>query len=553
MDLFLKNGKDEFLRTSKRSLSILFIVFIFFKYVSAQDFTLEKLPASVNSMYDEISPVVSRDGRTLFYTKIGDPGFDKNLKLGQADFSGLVGTAYENQLAVVYSEIAGNPISNPVQSDFNQDVWMAEIGEQGQVENVQHPDYPLNSALPNSIVAITPDPNRFVVINRFDEKGYMQRGFSTVERTSDRWTMPKAMEIEDFYTLTSEVSLTMSFDGQILILSAIRRGAQDMDLYMCRRQSDGTWSSPKHLGYKVNSPDRETTPFLSEDNETLFFSSNRYNAQGGNDIFMSRRLDESWQNWATPKRLTEPINSAADDSQPYFNMTTGYLYFTSKRDGNSDIFRVKIAPPQPTEIVVKGRVLNGKTGEVIPSAAVYYGAKDNPKNSVPTINGEYALSVPRGVAFELTPEKPAYTGQVSDVFFKKDFRYFQDTFIMDLVLNPLAVNALIELRPIYFQQSKATILSQSFEELNRLAEILKENPKMHIRVEGHTDNLGREEDLLRLSQDRADAIKDFLMEKGITKNRVETLGYGAKFPINENKGDEERSKNRRVEVRITKV
>jgi Tol biopolymer transport system component len=83
---------------------------------------------------------------------------------------------------------------------------------------------------------------------------------------------------------------------------------------------------------------------------------------------MSKRLDETWKNWSEPVRLTKPVNSIADDSQPYFNMSTGYLYFTSKRDGNSDIFRIQLAPAQPTEITIRGRVLNRKTGRLIPDA-----------------------------------------------------------------------------------------------------------------------------------------------------------------------------------------
>ena len=83
---------------------------------------------------------------------------------------------------------------------------------------------------------------------------------------------------------------------------------------------------------------------MSEDNVTLFFSSNRGESSGGNDIFMCKRLDDTWSNWTSPVRLVDPINSSADDSQPYFNMTSGYLYFSSRREGNSDIYRVQIAP-----------------------------------------------------------------------------------------------------------------------------------------------------------------------------------------------------------------
>ena len=125
--------------------------------------------------------------------------------------------------------------------------------------------------------------------------------------------------------------------------------------------------------------------------------------------------------------------------------------------------------------------------------------------------------------------------------------------MVDLWLDPLEVNDKIELQPIFFQQSKAIILESSYSELEHLANIMQENPNLEIRIEGHTDNVGKPEDLLRLSEDRANAIRDFLTKKGVDGRRVQTIGYGPKFPINDNSTDELRSLNRRVEVRITKI
>jgi hypothetical protein len=114
----------------------------------------------------------------------------------------------------------------------------------------------------------------------------MDRGFPRISITPDSigWSFPVPVEIADYYTITSDVSLTMSFDGEILILSAARFDSRDMDLYVCFREGPGKWSSPRHLGNVINSAFRETTPYLSEDNSTLYFSSNRLGGMGGNDI-----------------------------------------------------------------------------------------------------------------------------------------------------------------------------------------------------------------------------------------------------------------------------
>lgn len=305
-------------------------------------FQLEKLPGIINSPYSEITPVPSRDGRTLYFTRVGHPDFNKVLFIDSVDMSvKLSDKEYSSLLADVYTQISGKKVYNPELSAFNQDIWIARA-DSFDFTSTEHPDYPLNNALPNSMVTITPDPNSFYVINQFQRNGNMDRGFSMVSKTPDTvgWSFPVPVEIADYYTITSDVSLTMSFDGEILILSAARFDSRDMDLYVCFREGPNKWSSPKHLGNVINSAYRETTPYLSEDNSTLYFSSNRIGGLGGNDIYTTQRLDSTWQKWSPPVLVGEPINSKYDESQPYFNMTSGYLYFCSKRDGSSDIFRV---------------------------------------------------------------------------------------------------------------------------------------------------------------------------------------------------------------------
>lgn len=530
--------------------AFILILLASFQSLVAQDFKLEKLPDFINSIYDEITPVPSRDGRTLYFTRVGYPEFERTLLLDSVEQSkALSPERYERVLASIYTEMAGTGVYNPVRSPFNQDVWAVRVDSSG-FEIPMHPGYPLNNALPNSIVTITPDPNAFYVVNQFDARGNMSRGFSIVRRLSDStWGFPKPVEIKDFYTITSDVSLTMSFDGQVLILSANRFDSKDMDLYVCFREGENKWSAPQHLGNAVNSPMRETSPFLSEDNTTLFFSSNR---SGGSDIYICRRLDDTWKNWSAPYKAVEPINSFADDGQPYFNMTSGYLYFTSKRDGNSDIFRVQIAPPQPTEIEIIGRVINRKTKNILPKAQVRYWTDGNAANTITATDGTFRLKVPKGVKFYLKPEKPGFTGSVEEIFFRRDYYYFDEHYL-NLPMDPLEVNAKIELLPIFFQQSKPVILEESYSELERLAATMTEMPGLQIRVEGHTDNVGKAEDLLRLSEERAEAIKVFLVQKGIDPKRIATVGYGPRYPLNDNSTDELRAQNRRVEFVITKI
>jgi len=522
--------------------------------IQAQYFQLEKLPDLINSAFDEITPVPSRDGQTLYFTRVGFPDFNRTLVIDSIDRQiELQPTEYLHLLAEVYTQINGSPITEPIASGFNQDIWIAQGDSLGFHQTI-HPGPPLNNALPNSVVTITPDPNTLYVINQFALNGNMDRGFSLVRRSADSlgWTFPKPIIIRDYYTISSDVNLTMSFDGKVLILSAVRSDSKNMDLYVCFKEGVDQWSAPEPLGDVVNSPQRETTPFLSEDNITLYFSSNRPGSSGGNDIFSAKRLDKSWKNWSTPVRLEEPVNSKSDDSQPYFNTATGFIYFTSKRDGSSDIFRVRIAPPQQSEFPVKIRVINRKTNQLVAGATVFYDAEDGSINHTMAADGTLTLKIPKGVHFNFTPVKTGFRGTTDSILFRRDYYYFRERYL-DLYLDPLQVSDKIELLPIYFQQSKAIILESSFPELDKLYSLLVENPGLQIRVEGHTDNIGKQTDLLQLSEDRAVAIKTFLIAKGISPSRITTIGYGAKKPLTDNSSDDMRKQNRRVEIVITKL
>ncbi|MCS6928702.1 MAG: OmpA family protein [Saprospiraceae bacterium] len=520
----------------------------------SHELILEKLPEFINSSYPEITPVLSRDGRTLFFTRVAYPEFCRYLFLDSIDLhEKFPPERYERILRNIYSELEKKPITNPVNSSFNQDVWIAEADTSFSFYFLQHPGPPLNNALPNSIACITPDPNAFYCINQFSPKGDMMRGFSIIRRADSLWHFPEPVDIAEYYTLTSEVNLTMSFDGKVLILSATRHDSRDMDLYVCFKEGTNKWSAPRNLGPTVNSRYRETTPFLAEDNRTLFFSSNRWESMGGNDIFMSRRLDDSWQKWTEPQRVVEPINSRADDSQPYFNMTSGYLYFTSTRDGSSDIFRVRIAPPQPTELTLQGRILHRKTYQPVLGARLRYNAEGNPSNVIIASDGFFSLKIPRGVSFMLTPEKTGLVGAPTLVHFPWDHYYFRASQWIDLWLDSLEVGGKIELAPIYFKQSLPIILESSYNELERLSDLLHNNPTLAIRIEGHTDNVGRPEDLQQLSEQRAQAIRDFLVSRGIAAERIETVGFGARYPVNDNSTEELRAQNRRVEIRIIRM
>ena len=522
-----------------------------------QRYEIEKLNSNINTQrFDEISPILSKDGSTLFFTRVGYPIFNKTLIEQNKNLAhSLSPEAYSEKLQKVYSEVAQQNISYPDQSTFNQDIWIGTLVKE-DFKMVTHPGYPLNNALPNSVCSVSYDGNSVVLINQFNKHGGMNKGFSSsTKQAGGKWSFPAPIYIHDYYNTDPDVSLCVNVYENIMILSLARNDAIGAnDLYVSIKTGAYSWSSPKNLGSDINTGSRETTPFLATDNRTLYFSSNRPGTKGGSDIYISKRVGDGWENWTTPRPVQSPINSTADDSNPVFDFNSGFLYFTSKRHGSSDIFRVRIAQPVSDQVTVKGVIVDAKTRELT-NASIMTGVGD-PKNYQETYiseDGTFKIKVPKGVKYNLVAKKDGYIGQEESVSFKANYTYFKE-YEVRLTLNPIEAGTKIHLKPIYFEQSKAIILEKSYPHLNELADFLQNNQNLYIRIEGHTDNQGREEDLLKLSQERAQAIKDYLIyKKSIKPVRLETAGFGGTQPVNSNKTEEERRQNRRVEVVVTNV
>lgn len=169
---------------------------------------------------------------------VGYPEFNRYLFLDSVDlYKKYPPEQYDRLLRNIYSDLSGKPVKDPALSPFNQDVWITE-GDSADFWFLMHPLEPLNNALPNSIVTITPDPNAFYCINQFSPKGDMTKGFSLIRREDSLWTFPTPVDIKEYYTITSDVNLTMSFDGQVLILSAVRYDSRGLDLYVCFRKAN---------------------------------------------------------------------------------------------------------------------------------------------------------------------------------------------------------------------------------------------------------------------------------------------------------------------------
>ena len=528
-------------------------------------YVLEKLNPRINTVYDEINPVISLDGKTMYFTRVGHPAFEKTLKVNESDyFKTLSFTDYQRTLKDIFISLGEQSHKSPTESSFNQDIWIAAT-ENAPFDRVQHPKYPLNSALPNSVCAVTTDPSTVVIVNQFYKDGSMLKGFSFAKKNDDGWTFPEPLFIYDYYNLEPGVNLTLSKDNEVMILSMNKHDSKgENDLYVSFRVHTTLWSAPVHMGSVINTTHDELTPFISDDKQHLFFSSNK---NGDQDIFVSERLDDSWTNWSAPQRLPLPINSAADDAQPFLNKLTGYLYFSSTREGSSDIYRVKYSKPKytpkkklvaspkstSTKSIIRCQVVDGFTGQPI-SAELTYGSVDEAQPIVTKISKE-------GMTIQSIDEPVLVFRPTRKGYISKDIRIDMVKLaesnprgaLIKIPLDPLRLDSKISLDPVFFMRGKDRILSASYGELDRIAKILRAHASLQIRIDGHTDNIGDEWALVELSQKRATAVKRYLVKTGIQSYRIKTRGYGANRPLNNNKTEQLRALNRRVELIITKI
>lgn len=518
---------------------------------------LEKLNKKINTaQYDEINPVVSKDGKTIYFTRVGYPDFNRTLIDNYTDLSQTLSyTDYQKVLNSIYKTLTGSTVNEAYKSRFNQDIWIATMAGD-DFNNIDHPDYPLNSALPNSVCSLTPRTNELIIINEYYKDGSMYKGFSTIQEISNNnWSFPKPLLIYDYKNQSDEVNLTMSEEGDIIIMSLKRQdSAGDNDLYVSKRISENVYSSPQPMSRAINSVFRESTPYISRDGLFLYFSSNRPDGYGGTDIYVSKRLDDTWQNWSDPVLLPPPINSVYDDSQPFVNEATGNIYFTSRRDGSSDIFRVAFHPIKEEErkktLVL--HVFNALTGQPI-DADIQYKRQDSQssKGTISTKEGIAYYSFIEESKLTITAVKEGYKSETLEIDPATIYREEASIADVNLYVEPIAKKEKFTLSNIYFVQSTAIIKDDSYKSLDQIISVLKRKPDLKMKIYGHTDNVGEEKSLIRLSLQRANAIKDYLVQKGeISADRITTIGMGRSQPLNDNSTEEKRAKNRRVEFTV---
>ncbi len=344
----------------------------------------------------------------------------------------------------------------------------------------------------------------------------------------------------------------LSKDGRYMILSMESNYTYGVeDLYMIERKSNQEWKSPVNLGGQINSEFQEITPFLAEDNRTLFFATNGRRGEGSFDIYYSRRLDNSWRNWTTPVNIGAPVNTSGAETSFSFLAGDEWAYFVSSQDsdGYGDMYKIKIKSDIEEDTVssveeaivsegdlIRLKVVDKKTGLSIWSELI----SENETKVSPV--GSFVVEALTNEEIEIKSQ-----GYLPiNLILNSDLKFGENI----VELEPVTIGSTITLNHVLFYRGNSKMIEGSEKELDLVVEMMNDNPDIKILLKGHTDNQGDPTLNLRLSEARVKAVRKYLISEGINAYRIKSVGYGGNAPIASNDTEETRKLNRRVEFEV---
>lgn len=514
--------------------------------------TKHRLPDVINAYQPTILPVISPCGTKLYFDRKEHP----------EDIGGI----YDSDDIWVSSRINGDNWTTP-----------KNIGE------------PLNSSKSDALLSISADGRKALIYGEYDLKGNKNPGFSIVDmENSDVTTSVKPLKIQNYYNLSSNYTAQISHDFQHLLLSIQNKDSKGLlDLYVSHwNEKDQIWSEPTSLGSTLNTSAIETSPFLANDLKTLYFASSGHGGYGKLDIFITRRLDDTWSNWSKPENIGSTINSFDDESSFSLTAQNDTIYFVSNdtmtlRQG---IYVAEIPKKYQAEGfsihtgIVKGidcsniekkhyttylnklqSLESAKKTILIPfesfqnshCSLVFSTPFGESRTKIHTNDmGKFSTILPPEIQ---SPISLFCNDQLTDSYsIEKDFFAKQEQLTFSVV--PQKSFKCI-LAAFYFEHNSDSIHPSQIEELQYLANYIQEyfNASVlnteHVRftIIGHTDEKGTKTHNKQLSIKRANSIATRFHDLLQNKCKIQNNGKGCDFPI-EISNDVSNHMNRRVEI-----
>lgn len=478
-----------------------------------QPFQALNMGVSINSKYREYFPALTADGKTMIYSRVIE---------GNEDF--LISTR---------TKTGEWGLARPLSTNINT----KEYNEGAQ--------------------SLSPDGKYlfFTGCNRPDGSGSCDLYVS--HKTGTKWDRP--------FNLGSVVNSkfwdsqpAISPDGNTLYFCSNRPGGLGgYDLWKTQLLKDGTWSNPVNLGPDINTAYDEHTPFIHPDGQTLYFSSDGWPGLGSQDIFFSRINVQG--NWTSPVNLGYPINSHNEETGLIVTPDgLNGVFSTNQNDGFGELdlytFKMPVLAKPKLISYVNGTVYDKETKAPLAAEVLVVNLRTkntqyNDYTSAET--GDFLAVMPVGSDYSLNVSAKGY------LFYSDHFELPETAgnkpVELTVYMERIATGSNLTLKNIFFDTNMATLLPQSITELDILLALLKENPKLSMEIQGHTDNTGNDVQNMALSQARAQAVYRYLIDKDIEAGRLTFKGYGKSKPVGSNATPEGRRKNRRTSFVITGI
>ncbi len=441
------------------------------------------------------------------------------------------------------------------------------------------------------------------------KRNVMERGLDKIENEdlfsskSEEGYWLEAQPYDELNTIYNEGSACLSKDGTTMYFARCYApdGQGNCDLYVTYLQGDGKWGVPENLGQTVNSNAWDSHPSLSHTGDTLYFASDRIGGFGLSDIYFTYK--DSNGNWKRPKNAGPIINTRNNEVSPFYHPMYDILYFSSNGQllnfGEFDIYKAYYSSNSWGEPQNIGPLVNGEGNEFYftidsESRYLFYSrSKDKglqnmdlfsfplPMEAQPTATTRVYGSLKdsftgdpfKGIVsiidldngIEVAPKFLRPDGSFEfklinnnnylliiqgDEFFRIEEIFYLDG-EMEMHRTTESISSKLKFTTIEFENGKADLLPEMYADMDKVANFLIDNPDFKVRISGHTDSDGSATLNQQLSQARADAIREYIIHlAGVEEDRVEAIGYGSSKPIVEEKTDEDKKLNRRVEFEI---
>lgn len=442
---------------------------------------------------------------------------------------------------------------------YDEDIYISKKQEDGLWSKPELLSENINTRANEGTCTISADGRTLIFTACQDRSGFGSCDLYISYKIGDEWTVPKNLG-NKVNGASWESQPSLSADGNTLYFVSDRKGGHGRrDIYVTYRNELGEWCNAENLGKDINTPRDEVSPFIHVNGQTLYFASDGLPGFGKFDLYVAEKKESSW---TKPTNLGYPINTQEDQASLFITADGRDAYYSNEeRQGDRYVSSLIYTFVIPEEIrvtnrssYVEGIVYDSVTkmpiGATVELMDLNQQKKISDVNADPK-NGEYLMVLTEGSEYALYVDKEGYLFQsLAFNYTEKGGSNIQEPKHIDIYLQPITKGKETVLNNIFFDLDKYEIKKISEPELNKVVSFLKENPEIQIAINGHTDNQGSADYNLELSSKRAKAVYNYLVEAGISADRLQSRGYGQSKPVTTNDTEEGRQKNRRIAFEI---